>query len=152
MLASASTDGTVRLWNAGNGELITILNGGAQSPNAVLFSPDSKRIATLSPNATIRLWEPQTGKMIAIIQDCYHGAIAFSPDSSTLVSSQGSKNSIIRLWETNTGKQKAELDAKLDNVMSVVFSPDGSKIVTTEDLAEYDYSMEGRKQSEIPCC
>ena len=133
MLASASTDGTVRLWNAKNGKQKALLKGGGQGPNAVLFSPDSKRIATQNSNSVVRLWDTQTGKMIAVFQECNFGAIAFSPDSATFVTCHGIEMTTVRLWDANTGKPKAELDAKLNSVVSIAYSPDGLRIVSTED-------------------
>ena len=133
ILASASTDGTVRLWNTKNGKQNALLKGGGQAPNTLLFSPDSKRIATQSFNDAVRLWDTQTGKMIAVFQECNFDAIAFSPDSSTFVTCHGVEMTAVQLWDANTGKHKAELDAKLNTVASIAYSPDGLRIVSTED-------------------
>jgi WD40 repeat protein len=54
MIASASEDGTVKLWSR-NGTLIkTIEHSG--SVNSLSFSPDGKSLATAVDNGTVLLW------------------------------------------------------------------------------------------------
>ncbi len=133
MLASASTDGTVRLWNADNGKQHALLKGGGQGPNAVLFSPNGKRIATQNSNGVVRLWDTHSENIIAVYQECNLGVIAFSLNSSTFVTCHGVEMSTVRLWDAYSGKPKAELDAKLNSVYAIAYSPDGLRIVSTED-------------------
>jgi WD40 repeat protein len=57
MLASASGDSTVRLWEAGSGALLSTLKGHEDWVRAVAFSPDGKMLASASGDKTVRLWE-----------------------------------------------------------------------------------------------
>ena len=64
LLASADSDGTVRLWNPATGQ-----PAGAPLPadpndevNAVAFSPDGKLLASADGDGTVRLWNPATGQ------------------------------------------------------------------------------------------
>src|SRR5262249_19871341 len=51
-VATASDDGTARMWNAHTGQPITTLTG---SVNDVAFSPDGTTVATISNDNTARL-------------------------------------------------------------------------------------------------
>src|SRR6202000_404338 len=53
-LASASYDGTVRLWDGITGELLL---GHTDAVHGVAFSPDGRRLASASQDQTARLWD-----------------------------------------------------------------------------------------------
>jgi WD40 repeat protein len=59
LLATASIDHTVRIWDAHNGRPLRILYH-PNAVDAVAFGPNSNRIATLDYNGTIRLWDACT--------------------------------------------------------------------------------------------
>src|SRR5205823_3872787 len=63
LLASASNDETVRLWDADTHELIAKLPHGG-SVYGLSFSPDGKRLATGCADKTIRLWDLATHKEV----------------------------------------------------------------------------------------
>ena len=62
ILASASRDGAVRLWDVAThrqiGKPLTVHAGGVTS---VAFSPDGTTLATGSEDGTVRLWDVATG-------------------------------------------------------------------------------------------
>jgi WD40 repeat protein len=59
LFATASFDGTVRIWDAANGRLLRTLDDGTPVFGAA-FSPDSRTIATMDTNGIIRLWDACT--------------------------------------------------------------------------------------------
>jgi len=62
MLASASNDRTIWLWDAKTGEKKQVLEGHSDRVNAVAFSPDGLILASASSDKTIRLWDAKTGE------------------------------------------------------------------------------------------
>jgi WD40 repeat protein len=68
LLASASYDGTVRLWNVDTGELIHTLQGHTNWVRSVAFSPDGTLVVSGSDDETIRLWEVRTGACLKTLR------------------------------------------------------------------------------------
>ncbi|KAI1592502.1 WD40 repeat [Pyrenophora tritici-repentis] len=61
LVASASLDKTVRLWEAATGTCRSTLEGHSYDVRAVAFSPDGQLVASASDDKTVRLWEAATG-------------------------------------------------------------------------------------------
>ncbi len=57
-LASASGDGTVRLWDPANGQPTAALKSHTGWVSAVAFSPDGKRLASSTADGIVQLWDP----------------------------------------------------------------------------------------------
>ncbi len=141
-VATASFDGTARLWDAATGQPLGVpmKHGGAVI--AVAFSPDGKKIATASRDKSARLWDGATGQPLT--PPLKHGswveALAFSPDGMKLAT--GSQDQTARLWDAATGRP---LGAPLKHggiVGGVAFSPDGTKLATAS--GDYLRLGEGR--------
>ena len=63
LLATASHDPTVRVWDPATGTRLRTLTGhtGSVCRAAVAFSPDGRLLATASHDQTARVWDPATG-------------------------------------------------------------------------------------------
>ncbi len=85
MVATASADGTVRLWRLA-GRPAKVLRGHESRLNWVAFSPDGRLLATASADQTARLWSVQ-GEHLATLVGHEDEVIAvhFSPDGHRLV-------------------------------------------------------------------
>ena len=68
MLATASRDETVRLWDATTGKQKKTLKGHIAPVNGAAFSPDGQTIVSWSNDRTIRLWDVDTGKFKKALQ------------------------------------------------------------------------------------
>ena len=62
LLASASRDKTVRLWDPATGAALQTLEGHRDSVLSVAFSPDGKLLASASHDETVRLWVQRRAK------------------------------------------------------------------------------------------
>ena len=68
-LATASFDGTVKIWNVSpgpeQGKEITTLSGHTAEVSGVAFSPDGKHLASVSWDGTLRVYYTQIEDLIA---------------------------------------------------------------------------------------
>ncbi|KAJ7592922.1 quinon protein alcohol dehydrogenase-like superfamily [Mycena floridula] len=126
-IASASTDKTVRTWNAVTGESLLLLQGHTESVHSVTFSPNGAYIASGSDDNLVRIWDANTGKEAGLLkghEDVVH-CVAFSPDGRCIIS--GSRT--IKMWNVETGDLVRSLEDTIGAIRSVAFSPDGRYIV-----------------------
>jgi WD40 repeat protein len=61
LVASASSDKTVRLWDTATGAARGTLEGHSGWVRSVVFSPDGQLVASASRDTTVRLWDTATG-------------------------------------------------------------------------------------------
>jgi hypothetical protein len=64
ILATCSADGTVRLWNADNGQNTRTLTGHTDWVYALALSPDGKLVASGSWNGEVQIWQIGDGKLV----------------------------------------------------------------------------------------
>ncbi|MDE0481422.1 MAG: cohesin domain-containing protein [Candidatus Poribacteria bacterium] len=133
MLASASHDRTIRIWDVATGTHRHKLTGHNAYIYSVAFSPDGKTLASGSENGKIRLWDATTGQYRVTLEGHRSAvrSVAFSPDGKTLAS--GSSDTTIRLWNAITGSYKVTLEGHYREVNSVAFSPDGKTLASGSD-------------------
>jgi GTPase SAR1 family protein len=74
MLASASTDKTVRLWDAHTGKEIGILEGHTASVNSVCFSNDGRLLASQSSNGRVLLWRCDKWELVTALYEGSEGS------------------------------------------------------------------------------
>ncbi|MCI5151038.1 MAG: myosin kinase, partial [Candidatus Electrothrix sp. MAN1_4] len=131
LLASASYDKTVRLWDIGSGRELAVFKGHEKGVNSVSFSPDGRMIASASDDKSIRLWEIASGKELIIFKGHRDTVnhVVFSLDGRRLASAASDKT--IRLWSSISGKQLAVFKGhKEKNSFSVSFAPDGKALAS----------------------
>jgi WD40 repeat protein len=86
LLASASHDKTVRVWEMATGACRSVLEGHTDSVSAVVFSADGQLLASASLDETVRVWETATGacRSVLVGQSPYILHLTFSLDGRAL--------------------------------------------------------------------
>ncbi|MDE0467284.1 MAG: dockerin type I domain-containing protein [Candidatus Poribacteria bacterium] len=130
MIASASWDDTIRLWDVKTERLLHILTGHTSDVTTVAFSPDGKTLVSGSWDATIKLWDPLSGKLKRTLTEHAGGisSVVFSPDGQTFAS--GSADKTVKLWNTSTWQLKTTLTEHNDVVDVVALAPNGGMLAS----------------------
>jgi WD40 repeat protein len=148
-IASASSDETVRIWDAVNGAELAVLVGHDERAvirgfKCVAFSPDGRLIATGSYDETIRIWDGNSYAQLRVLRghEDSIASVAFSPDSQRIVSTSSDKT--VRVWDAENGTQLLAFYGHKDDVNTANFSPDGKRIASGSGiwvrLQEWDIS------------
>jgi WD40 repeat protein len=151
-LVSASSDGTVKLWDVTTGICIRTLTGHRSRVWGLAVHPHGQMIASGSFDHTVRIWqgdslftaEPEKGILPAEYSpvsddegDClivldehthWMWGVAFSPDGTQLATASGDHT--IKLWDTQTWTCLHTLEGHTSWVQSVAFSPEGNSLVS----------------------
>jgi RNA polymerase sigma factor (sigma-70 family) len=137
LLATASKDGTVRVWNAKTGKPVASLGGHAGDVHAVAFSQDGKLLASAGADRTVRVWDATGNELRKITHTDPVNGVAFI--SGKILAAWGgvhdpdgvSNRGEMRLWDPTTGKEIANL-APLNGkrIEYAAFPPDGKTLLT----------------------
>ena len=130
LVATASWDNTVKLWEAKTGKQIRTFKGHENGVNSVAFSPTGDMIATGSIDETAKVWDVKSGEQITSFGGHVNDvrSVAFTPDSLKVLS--GSWDGTAKLWDAKTGKLVRTFKRKQDTVHAVAISPNGKYALT----------------------
>ncbi|SPO01835.1 uncharacterized protein DNG_04508 [Cephalotrichum gorgonifer] len=138
MLASASGDCIVRLWNIETGTYRQTIDGNGSVVNAITLSHNAQMLALAADDSRIGIWDVETG----ICQQVLEGhtktvkTVAFSYDDRLLVSTSDDETS--RVWDVATGTKQQTLEDYGEYASAVAFSPDGRVLVSS---TRYSYTI-----------
>jgi len=130
ILASGSSDNTVKLWDSGSGKLLRTLEGHQNAVRCVAFDPRGGILASGSWDHTVKLWEARSGRLLRTFnghQDAVMN-VAFDPLYGTLAS--GSADSTVKIWTANSGKLIRTIEGHRENVNCVAFDSEGGSFAS----------------------
>jgi len=132
MLATIPSDGEITLWNADNFKIITGLSSsGGYDTSDVVFSPDGEYIAADLATGLF-LWKlPDRTELLGASSAINSMAAAYSPDGSLLAYSD--LNHIV-LSSPDGSQILRTLEGHRSPIFELLFSPDGSTLVSADDM------------------
>ena len=131
IVATADSEGEVRLWDTDSGRLAARLSH--EGVGRIVFSPDGNTVITAGSDEKARLWNARTGRSIATLSG-HRGAVldaAFSPDGKNVATS--SADGKVRLWDSVTGLSLALLEGHDYPVGDVLFHPNGDLLLSSSE-------------------
>ncbi|MFW5764215.1 MAG: protein kinase domain-containing protein [Coleofasciculus sp.] len=130
LLASASRDKTVRLWDLKTGELLSKLTGHAGWVYSIAVSPDGQTLVSGSADKTVKIWHRETGELVRTLSQFEKPvySVTISPDGQTLIA--GSGDPALTIWNLETGELVNTLEGHPEGVAAVAMSADGETMVS----------------------
>lgn len=133
-LATGSSDGSVKIWNAPKKTKLRCLKGHTGSVVSLHF--DGRTVVSGSQDNTIRIWDVPTGSCSKVLPVDDVDCVKF--DKSRIVT--GSMNNPIKIWDFPSGECKASLPVKsagtfcLDFLGKCLVSGSSLDVVHTWDM------------------
>ena len=132
MIATASDDASVKLWDAKNMECLHTFTECEEAVYTVVFSPNGRLLAGGGESQNLFFWDVES--MSHTMTLLGHGGgvkeLSFSPDGRFIAAGAGRD---ISLWHIASQKQICTLSGHLGGINSMVFSPDGRLLATASD-------------------
>ena len=114
LLASGSTDGTVKIWDLASSTAVRTLFGDEPeyshpAISSVAFSPNCRFVAVGSMDTVVRIWDTQRDYVLERLEGHwgYVYGLAWMPDGKALVT--GALDATVKYWDVlpSTGKEIA---------------------------------------------
>ena len=135
ILASASRDGTIKLWKR-NGIFIQTLDR-PKDPDAVfrvIFTRNGQLLISASQQKGIKIWQHQPDGSFTFRQTIPDkeptSAFSLSPDNQTIATASSSTQKSIKIWSLDGKPLNTFFSGHSDVVNDLSFSPDGKTIAS----------------------
>jgi WD40 repeat protein/serine/threonine protein kinase len=128
LLATASMDGAIRLWDVATGAPTLSLHPHPGQINSLAFSPDGRLLASGSDDRSIKVWDMSTGTERAILRGHadWVTRVAFAPDGRRLASADC--EGAVKLWDVRSCQPLKIREDVPCKYTAVVLSPDGRRL------------------------
>ncbi|HEX6780007.1 MAG TPA: CHAT domain-containing protein [Ktedonobacterales bacterium] len=130
LIASASYDTTVQVWNASEPTQLFTYRGHRSKVWALTWAPDQQRIASASDDHTAQVWDALTGQNAATYSSHADAlrAVAWSPDGLKIAS--GSYDKTVQVWDATTLQTLLTYSGHSGHVWAVRWSADGQHLAS----------------------
>ncbi|XP_012285093.1 WD repeat-containing protein 48 [Orussus abietinus] len=136
---SASSDTTVKVWNAHKGFCMSTLRTHRDYVKALAYAKDREQVASAGLDRAIFLWDVNTLTALTASNNTVTTSsltgnkdsiysMAMNPPGTILVS--GSTEKVLRVWDPRSNTKLMKLKGHADNIKALVLSRDGSQCLS----------------------
>jgi WD40 repeat protein len=134
LLASASVDGTVALWDTQSLKNVDLLTGHSDWVTRLAISPDKRILASASDDKTIILWDAQGNRKPfgdpLEVPNLFPFSIGFDPGSGILASGIIDREGRVLFWDINKRSQVSGVINTSSIPSALAYSLDGKRFAT----------------------
>ncbi|XP_023931013.1 WD repeat-containing protein 48-like [Lingula anatina] len=138
-LISASSDTTVKVWNAHKGFCMSTLRTHKDYVKALAYAKDREHVASAGLDRAIFLWDVRTLTALTaanntVTTSSLNGSkdsiysLAMNQPGSVIIS--GSTEKVLRVWDPRTCQKLMKLRGHADNVKAIVINRDGTQCLS----------------------
>jgi WD40 repeat protein len=129
-LLSASTDGTIRFWDAATGQPKERIDIGHHVVHGLTISPDGSRLVAAVTGAGLRQWGlPSREELPGFGTDAGMAwCVAISPDGTRLAT--GHEDGQVKLWEADSRRLVHSYRGHGGVLLALAFDPEGNTILS----------------------
>jgi WD40 repeat protein len=123
---SASSDGTLKVWDLESGAELRTLKGGGVLAVAVM--PDGRRAISGAADGTLKVWDLESGAELRTLTGHTDrvSTVAVTPDGRRAISA--SSDGTLKVWNLESGAELRTL--KGGGVLAVAVMPDGRRVIS----------------------
>ncbi|KAL2633680.1 hypothetical protein R1flu_005159 [Riccia fluitans] len=143
LLASASMDNAVRVWNVWNAseqQMVQQLSSHTGAVKDVQWSTDGKHLLSCGFDRTARLTDVEYGSEISVFTDeQFLNVVRFHPFERNIFLAGGGKGSL-KMWDIRSRKHFKEYPKSMGQILDIDFNKDGRRFVSSSDIAKRNSS------------
>ena len=126
---SASSDGTLWVWDLATAQLVDTLEGYDGWLTALAVMPNGRVAVSGSNLGVLRVWDLEGGVTACTLEGHtdWVTAVAVAPDGCSAVSAA---NCTVSVWDLENGRFARTLDGHTDRVGAVAVTPDGRRAIS----------------------